>query len=111
MLEQDTHQLALQEMKEFFDARRQRIRASEPSVPPLLWFSLFAGAGATLGFTFLFGVKNTIAQLMMTGTLAALIAIMFVVIQGLDNPFHGPSAIAPTSWQYFSQHAPTIAAP
>ena len=111
MAEQDTHQLALTEMKALFDARRQRIRAREPSVPPLLWFALFCGAGATLGFTFLFGVKNSVAQLLMTGTLASLIAIMFVVIQGLDNPFRGPSAIQPTGWQYFTEHAPTIPTP
>jgi hypothetical protein len=109
--EQDAHQLAIREIKELFDARRQRIRAREPSVPPLLWFALFSGAAATLGFTFLFGVKNRLAQLLMTGTLAALIAIMFVVIQGLDSPFRGSSAIGPSGWQYFAEHVNAIAAP
>jgi Protein of unknown function (DUF4239) len=109
--EQDAHQLAIREMKELFDARRQRIRAREPSVPPLLWFALFSGAAATLGFTFLFGVKNRLAQLLMTGILAALITIMFVVIQGLDNPFQGASAIEPTGWQYFAERAHSIDTP
>jgi hypothetical protein len=108
LAEQDAHQLALSEIKALFDARRQRLRALEPSVPPLLWFALFAGAAATLGFTFLFGVKNRVAQLIMTATLASLIAIMFVVIQGLDNPFHGASSISPSGWQYFAEHVKTI---
>jgi hypothetical protein len=106
--EQDAHQLALSEVKSLFDARRQRLRAVEPAVPPLLWFALFAGAVATLGFTYLFGVKNRVAQLLMTGTLASLIAIMFVVIQGLDTPFHGASSISPSGWQYFAEHVRTI---
>lgn len=111
MSEQDAHQLAIREIKELFDARRQRIRAREPSVPPLLWFALFSGAAATLGFTFLFGVKNRVPQLLMTGTLASLIAIMFVVIQGLDTPFRGASAIQPTGWEYFAQRAHSIDTP
>jgi hypothetical protein len=106
--QQDAQQLALVELRDLFDARRQRVRASEPSVPPLLWFALFAGAAATLGFTYLFGVKNRIAQLLMTGSLAALVAIMFVVIQALDSPFSGPSPIQPTPWVYFATHLDTI---
>jgi len=107
-METDAHQLALLELKDIFDARRQRIRATEPSMPPLLWFALDAGAIATLGFTYLFGVRNHIAQLLMTGVLAALIAVMFVVIHALDSPFRGPSAIQPSGWQYFIDRAPAI---
>jgi hypothetical protein len=106
--QQDAHQQALAEMRAVFDARRERIRANEPSVPPLLWLALYAGAVATLGFTYFFGVKNRIAQLTMTATLAALVAIMFVVMGALDHPFRGQSAIPPTGWYYFIAHAPAM---
>jgi hypothetical protein len=106
--QQDAHQQALSELKQLFDARRQRIRANEPTVPPILWFALFAGALATVGFSYLFGVENQVAQLVMTGSLAALVAIMFVVIQALDSPFHGSSAIKPDGWQYFASRASSI---
>ncbi|HVA33630.1 MAG TPA: DUF4239 domain-containing protein [Candidatus Baltobacteraceae bacterium] len=106
LAQQDAHQIALRDLRSAFDARRERIRANEPSVPRLLWFALYAGAAATLGFTYLFGVKNRIAQLLMTATLAALIAIMFVVIQALDRPFQGGSAIQPSGWKYFLDRAP-----
>ncbi|MBV8491635.1 MAG: DUF4239 domain-containing protein [Candidatus Eremiobacteraeota bacterium] len=106
--QQDAHQNALAEVLQLFDARRQRIRANEPSVPPLLWFALFAGAAATLGFTYLFGVQNRAAQLLMTATLASLIAIMFAVIQGLDSPFSGAAAIQPSGWQFFLSRTQAI---
>lgn len=106
--QQNAQQEALHQVLRMFDARRQRIRANEPSVPPLLWFALYSGAAVTLGFTFIFGVKNRFAQLLMTAALASLIAIMFVVIQGLDTPFRGASALSPAGWEYFDEHLPVL---
>jgi len=99
--QQDAHQIAMQELLRAFDARRERILATTPSVPPILWFGLIAGATATLGFTFFFGVQNRIVQLLMTGILAALVTIMFVVIKEFDTPFRGPNAITPNVWLYY----------
>lgn len=99
--QQDGHQAALQELSRIFDSRRERILATVPSVPPMLWFALFTGASATLGFTFFFGLRNRVAQLLMTALLAALIAVMFVTIKEFNTPFSGTNAIAPASWLYF----------
>lgn len=104
----DTHQLALSDVQTLFDARRRRIIQNEPSVPAILWSALVAGAVATLGFAYLFGVENRIAQLVMTGIVAGLIAIMFVVIAAFDQPFRGVVAIAPSGWQYFLERAAAI---
>ena len=101
--QQDAHQLAMQELVRIFDARRRRILATVPAVPPVLWFALVAGASATLGFTFFFGLRNRIVQLVMTALLAALIAVMFVAIKEFNTPFRGANAITPTSWYYFEQ--------
>ena len=106
--EQDAHLTALDEMRRIFDARRDRILASQRSVPPILWLALIAGAIATLGFTFLFGVRNRGVQLLMTGVLAALIGIMFVVINEFDTPFQGANSIAPTGWLYLEERASTM---
>ena len=62
MGQQDAHQIAMQELLRAFDARRERILATSGSVPPILWFGLIAGASATLGFTFFFGVQNRVVQ-------------------------------------------------
>ena len=52
-------------------------------------------------FTFFFGVRNRVVQLLMSGILAALIAIMFVVIKEFDTPFRGPNAITPSVWLFY----------
>ncbi|HEY1728314.1 MAG TPA: DUF4239 domain-containing protein [Candidatus Baltobacteraceae bacterium] len=99
--QQDAHQIAMQELLRAFDARRERVLATRASVPPILWFGLIAGASATLCFTFFFGVQNRVMQLLMTGILAALITIMFVVIKEFDTPFRGPNAITPNVWLFY----------
>lgn len=108
MAQADTHQVALADIQRAWDARRERILQDEPSVPPILWMALVAGAVATLGFAYLFGVENRLAQLVMTAIVAALIGIMFVVIAAFDRPFRGSVGIAPSGWYYFFQHAAQI---
>jgi hypothetical protein len=38
----------------------------------------------------------------MTGIVAGLIGIMFIVIASFDRPFRGAVAIAPDGWEYFT---------
>src|SRR5262245_11828120 len=54
------------------DNRNERLDSSaDGSVPPILWFVLFAGALITLGYPAFFGTSNLIAQTLMRATLAA----------------------------------------
>jgi len=96
--EQDAHQAAMLQVQRLLDARRVRLHDNEASVPPILWFALIAGGLATVCFAFLFGVENKGAQLVMTGALAAVIAILFVVIYEFDFPYGGAVGIAPGDW-------------
>lgn len=104
----DAHEAAISEMERLFDARRHRFEQVKPSVAPILWFALIAGAAATLAFSFLFGTKNRKAQLLMTGILAGVIAILFVVIAEFDTPFHGSVAIQPNVWDELAQSVSAI---
>jgi len=89
---------ALQMVQTFFDARRQRLSENVTSVPHILWFTLVLGAIFTIGFTFFFGMENGHLQLAMTGIIAAMIAMMFVLIIELDFPFRGATRISPGVW-------------
>jgi hypothetical protein len=102
----DVHQLALRDAERLLDARRQRIADTAPSVPELLWFALICGAAATLGFSYLFGVENRRAQLVMTGILAAVVAILFVVIHEFDSPFSGTVGVSDVAWNDFLARIP-----
>jgi len=96
--EHDSHQAAMQQVARLFDARRLRLEENLPSIPSVLWFALVSGAIATLSFAFLFGAQNQGAQRIMTGILAGVIAILFIVIWEFDTPFSGSVAIGLDGW-------------
>jgi hypothetical protein len=102
----NVHQIALGDAERLLDARRQRISDTAPSVPDLLWFALICGAAATLGFSYLFGVENRPAQLIMTAILAGVIAILFVVIHEFDSPFSGTVGVSDVAWNDFLARVP-----
>jgi Protein of unknown function (DUF4239) len=108
LLENLAQQLAMTQRVRLFDARRQRLIASAPSVPLVLWFALLAGAASMLTFAYLFGVENHPAQLIMTAILTGLIAVLFVVIDEFDHPFSGSVRISDAGWVTVQQHLSTI---
>lgn len=76
-------------------SRRARLNAAEGSVPSVMWFVLFGGGVATLGFTFFFGTRNLRAQVLMTGILSFLIFSELLMIVTIDRPFSGPIKVEP----------------
>jgi hypothetical protein len=104
----DAHQAAIVQVVQLFDARRQRLIQSAPSVPIVLWVALVAGALSMLSFAYLFGVENHPAQLFMTAILAGLIAIFFIVIYEFDHPFAGSVSISDDGWVLLQRHLPQI---
>lgn len=102
--ESNAQQAASSQIVRLFDARRQRLIHSAPSVPGVLWFALIAGALSMLIFAFLFGSENRPAQLVMTAILAGLIAILFIVIDEFDGPFSGSVSISDDGWVALQQH-------
>lgn len=99
-------QAALNDMQRLFDARRQRLIQTVPSVPVILWFALVFGALSMVAFCYIFGVENRPAQLVMTAILVGLIGILFVVIGEFSTPFSGSVMISSDGWQYLAQRLP-----
>jgi multisubunit Na+/H+ antiporter MnhB subunit len=104
----NVQQASMTQLTRLFDARRQRLIQSVPSVPLVLWFALVVGALAMLVFAFLFGVENRRAQLVMTAILAGLIAVLFIVISEFDEPFNGSVSISDDGWVLLQQHLPNV---
>lgn len=104
----DAHEAAMAALQRLFDARHQRLSAVEPSVLPVLWTALIAGAIVTLGFAYLFGTENRGAQLLMTAALAGIMAVLFVVIYEFDTPFGGAVAVSDVQWTTLQQRLPSI---
>ncbi|MBX7131773.1 MAG: DUF4239 domain-containing protein [Fimbriimonadaceae bacterium] len=79
------------------DARRSRISDAHMRMPGLLWFTLIAGGGITITFTFFFGNRNWRAHCLMTALLSGMIAMMLFVIHEVDHPYGGSVRVKPDS--------------
>lgn len=80
------------------DARRGRLLAARSSLPKPLWFVLIAGAVLTIGFSYLFGIRNVIAHTVITFFLAASIGLGLFLIAALEGPFSGALRLSPEAF-------------
>ena len=76
------------------DNRNERLDSSDGTVPTVLWLVLLAGGLITLGYPSFFGTSNITAQVLMTASLAALVALTAFVAIVLDYPFTGDVQIS-----------------
>jgi hypothetical protein len=87
----------MRQLDEITQARRERLIASEGTVPGVIWFLLFGGAVLTIAFTLFFGTRSLTAQTVMTGLLSALIFSELLAIVVIDRPFSGAVKVEPGS--------------
>jgi len=97
--EQSFFDESVRKLNSFREFRRLRLMDSRSGMQPLLWFVLVAGAVATISFTFLFGVENLKAQIIMGVLLSATIALILFAIMSMDYPFTGSVAVSPGPFQ------------
>jgi hypothetical protein len=97
---------AFHELKQAFDSRRMRLFAAANGLKPVVWCVLISGAAIAIAFTYLFALRSTIIQGIMTSALSASIGLIFFLIVALDYPFRGDVAIPAdrlrallTAWQ------------
>ncbi|MFC8454910.1 hypothetical protein [Kitasatospora sp. NPDC057223] len=97
---------AVSHLENLASERRQRLNQVDDEVPPLLWTALIAGAVLTIGFTFLFGLSNTLSHTLMVLALAGLVVISLIVIKEMNFPFTGVTAVKPTAFEVFLNRLP-----
>lgn len=71
------------------DARNERLDSANGSVPGILWFVLIVGGLITLGYPAFFAASNIGAQVLMTASLAVLVALLLLLALAFDFPFTG----------------------
>lgn len=79
----------LRNLNELYSARRARLLAAERGIPATIWWILILGSVITVGFSFFFGMPDIRMHYAMTGTLAASMALVMVLIVSVDRPFLG----------------------
>ena len=90
---------SIRKLNSFRELRRTRLMESRGGINPLLWIILLGGAVTTVSFTFLFGVENFKAQLIMGILLSATIGLILFAIMAMDFPFTGSISVSPEPFQ------------
>ena len=102
---------SLAELDEMEDARGERLLASLRGLPELMWVVLIAGGAVTVGFSYLFGVENHLAQAVMVAALAATVALLLALVAALDSPFRDPVRVSPDGFERVVERAGETVAP
>jgi hypothetical protein len=90
ILEENSIRTALIEtLRQLGDTRRLRLVQSSTWLPPGLIEALLLGAVGVVTFTFLFGVRSYVKQMLMTALLAGSIGLFFGLIVELSTPYSG----------------------
>jgi hypothetical protein len=89
----------LQQLHDLGNARRERLLAAEQGLPAILWVVLILGGVITVGFTYLFGLENSLVHLIMVGLLALIISMSLFTVAALDYPFRDDIHIHPSAYE------------
>lgn len=76
------------------DNRNERLDSANGSVPEVLWFVLIVGGMITVGYPAFFASYNLYAQVLMTASLSALLALTLFLGIAFDFPFTGDPHIS-----------------
>ncbi|MBV8149522.1 MAG: DUF4239 domain-containing protein [Candidatus Eremiobacteraeota bacterium] len=97
--EQNIHAEMLQAMDTTLGDRDERTSIDAHGINVVMWVVLALGAFITVGFTYLFGFRQTLMQQLMIGSLSVLIGLMLFLTFSLDYPFRGDIAVAPDAFE------------
>ena len=100
------YQDALRLLAVMTDNRSERLESATGSVPGMLWFVLVIGALITLGYPAFFGSTNLAAQILMTASLAVLVALSLLLGLAFDYPFTGGVHISDLPFEEALQQMP-----
>jgi hypothetical protein len=90
---------SLTSLNQLNDQRRLRLLSNRSTgIPNVMWVVLLGAGAVTISFSFLFGTRNTAAQLLMTAGLALTISPVLLSVVALERPFAGIARIEPNAF-------------
>jgi len=84
------------------EARRDRIHGAAGVIPATLWIVLFFIAAVIFAFTLFFADRGerAVVQGMLIGSVASVITVLMLLLNGLDKPFHsGVGGLQPVAME------------
>jgi hypothetical protein len=91
-------------LNDLHDQRASRLAENAETVSGFQWAVMWIGAVVVLAFCYIFSVSHLNAHMVMTGSVAVLIATMFVLLFELQYPFRSRIGIQPTPWEAVIAH-------
>jgi uncharacterized membrane protein YraQ (UPF0718 family) len=90
---------ALDRTNELADARNARLVEAGEGIPTVLWGVLVVGGIMVVGFTYLFGLENSLVHMLMVAALALVISSVLFTIGVLEHPFSGDVRVGPEAFE------------
>lgn len=90
---------SIERLNDMGDARRLRLLRSRSSLPSPLWITLYALCLATIVFSYLFGVGTFRLHLIITGVVAAALALTLTLLWALQQPFGHIAPVSPDAFR------------
>jgi hypothetical protein len=97
--EQGLYPLMVTAMDQALVDRDARVAEDASGLNGVMWFVVYAGGFITIGFSYLFGFRQTMMQTAMIGTLALLIGLIIFLTSSLDFPFRGAIRVGPDAFE------------
>src|SRR5215213_3793180 len=88
------HQETLRTFRDFVERRRNRIQASETSIPTVIWYVVLIGAVLNVFVLWLFNLNQT-SHFILSGVLMIFIGLVVYMVAVLDQPFRGAHGLQP----------------
>jgi hypothetical protein len=95
--QQIMHQAAVAQFNKLVDFRRMRLHLAESRIPPIMWYTVVAGALICMVFIWLFD-SSLMAQLLVGGLASFAMSTVICLSALLDNPFRGDLGVSPDAF-------------
>jgi protein-S-isoprenylcysteine O-methyltransferase Ste14 len=98
-VEEAVYAETLNRMDELADARSARLVEAGEGIPAILWGVLVVGGVMVVGFTYLFGLDNSLSHKLMVAVLTLVISLILFSIGLLQYPFSGDVRVGPEAFE------------
>jgi hypothetical protein len=93
------YQATIGKLDDLADGRRHRLIYMRTSLPAPVWAFLIVFGIATVGFTYFFGMRSLVAQVVITALLASTIACTLVLVTETQHPFSGAMRVSDAAFR------------
>ncbi|ABK65793.1 MULTISPECIES: bestrophin-like domain [Mycobacterium avium complex (MAC)] len=94
------NQQFLNQLSELASDRNERIVGTKPRIPPLLWAGLIFGAVVLVAFTGFLRLGSTVGHVVVSGTVAVLLALLLCTVFELDHSYATDQRITSGPFQH-----------